>query len=158
MTIQEFDQQYRRHKVLNEIPQAFKFCLNHLSDPQLQQRAISSAKELIKNYSINVLPSDGKRCYFIVPTQIDSNWIVDIALNLGYKHIEKTSMSIGLFKSINCVAIGSLMGKQKFGVRPNNDGTTTFFYSAGSFASDRKLINAICEDLIQLTLNNGGKP
>lgn len=153
MTLDEFNKVINRHKALNEYNQAFHFCIANMSDDELRQKASDTSAMLLKAKTYEVLDGTDRKRNLTVPLDLTLDWIVDTAISLGYHNLERGFISTGLFSSVPCIVIGSLMAKQKFGVRKNKDNTYSFLYSCGSFASDFKLLNALVLDIIKLFKN-----
>lgn len=149
MTIEEFNQQIKRHETLKEYSQAFELCLTCLRSPELQEEAALIGKRLIKETGILVMKPGG-RYYLNLPLELNLNWILDVAIANGYKEMNRGSMSLGLFSSVSCVTIGGVFSKQSFAVKENKDHSVTFFYKYGSSVKDWKLIKALCTDIIDI--------
>lgn len=150
MTTEEFNQIIKRHQTLKEYAQAFNFCLTNIKNPEFQTAAADIGKRLIKEQAYDVMQQDGKRRVITVPLELSVEWIIDTAISLGYTSLERGSISTGFFSSCPCVTIGSMLAKQKFGIRYNKDKTSTLIYTAGSFAGDFKLVKALCSSIIDL--------
>lgn len=150
MTVDEFKQLIKRHEALKEYSQAYNLCISSLANTDLVAVATECAKKLVQQNKYNVMEGTGTKRSITVAINLSMEWIIDAAISLGYKTLEKGTISTGVFSSVPCVMIGGLMAKQKFGVRKNKNETYTFYYSLGTFANDFKLITHLCNSLIDL--------
>lgn len=158
MTVEELNKNIKRHQTLKEYSKAFDLCLVNIFNDDLRECAYEAGKKLIKEHGINVMKEDGSKRTLTVPLRLTLDWIVDTAISLGFKTMDRGTISMGLFSSCPCVTVGSLLAKQKYGVKENKDGTTTLVYTSGTFAGDYKLINALCSNIIdQLAQSNSSK-
>lgn len=158
MNKEEFEKALLRHKTLQEYPQAFRLCLDSLSDANLVDTASEAARDLIKTYSYDVM-EEGKNYNLTgLLLDIDINWILDTAIAEGYKSVTKEKMSTSIFSSVPCITIGNMLTRQKFGINENKkDGSKTFLYSKSGFTSDYKLVKALLNDIVvKLTVKYHG--
>lgn len=149
MTTEEFEKVIKRHETLKEYSQAFKLCLESLNVPEFRTSAAGTGRRLIKSYGYDVLEEKGGKRTLTVPLELNIDWVVDTAISLGYKSLDRGTLSLGFLSSCPCVILGSLLAKQRFGIRKNKDNTTSLVFVAASFASDFKLINALCTNIIE---------
>lgn len=149
MTPEEFNKNIKRHQTLKEYSKALDLCIVNIFNDELRESAFEAAKKLIKEHGINVMKEDGNKRTLTVPLKLTLDWIVDTAISLGFKTMDRGSISMGLFSSCPCVSVGSLLAKQKYGVKANKDNTTTLVYTAGAFTGDYKLINSLCSNIIE---------
>ncbi len=147
MTTEEFNQVIKRHVTLKEYSQAFAICVNSLINGTQGDVAAETARKLIKDHSYNVMKQDGSKRVLTVPLHLTLEWIIDTAIALGYKTLDRGSVSTGVFSSVPCVVLGNMLSKQKFGIKENKDGSCTLVYTFG-FSSDFKLINALLTSII----------
>lgn len=156
MELEEFDMIYKRLVVTRNYHRAFRICLNKLSDNVVAENAIAKIRELVEEHSCKVFEPYSNNYRLQVPFLLDSNWLLDIAINLGYKEVEHAKISTGWFSSVPSIAIGSLLNKHRYGLSRNmKNNTTTIYYSARCFCRDYKMITAISEELIKLYSNRG---
>lgn len=148
MTTEEFNQLIKRHIALREYTQAFVLCLSNINTPALQSTAIETGKKMIKDYGYNVMHGSGNKRWLNVPLELSLEWIIDIAISLGYNTLDRGAISTGLMSSCPAVSFGTLLAKQKFGIKRSKTEFTALWYSFGSFSNDSKLINALCNDII----------
>lgn len=156
MTLEEFDIIYKRLVVTRNYHGAFRICLDKLSDNVVAENAIAKIRGLVEEHSYKVFEPYGNNYRLQVPFLLDSNWLLDIAIGLGYKEVEHTKISTGLFSSVPGIAIGSLLKKHRYGLSRNmKNNTTVIYYTARCFCNDYKMIAAISEELIKLYSNRG---
>lgn len=149
MTPDEFDRQFKRYKVLGEFHSAFMFCLDNLNTP-VGENARQYATQLIRDKKYEVLLPDGSRRLIKIPTKLDNNWLLDIAVRMGYGEVQRDTISTGFFSKVPCIMIGGMFSKQRFATRAEKDGSTTIFYTQGSWTDDYKLISAICNEIVNI--------
>lgn len=149
MNRETFNQQIKRHQALKEYNKAFRLCLDNIDDPELVDDAYEGGKNLIKQYGYLVMESKGKRTELTVPLNIDIDWIIDTAISLGYKTLERGTISVGILSSVPGISIGGFLAKQKFGIKKNKNNTTSLLYATGTFSSDYKLINRLCSEILE---------
>ena len=153
MTIDDFNKSIKRLEAFKDYAKAFNLCLKSIENIELRQHAIETGEKLIKEHVYEVLEISGNKRILTVPLVLNMEWIVDSAISLGYKELERGSISTGLFSSCPCVIVGSLLAKQKFGIIKNKDNTFSLLYSFGSFTSDYKLIKSLCLNIIEQLKN-----
>lgn len=150
-TIAEFEHQISRYEIVGEIHKAFVFCLSKLSDRDMSDRVESMIRMLVNKYNYKIFEQSGSKYKVHIDFLLDSNWLLDIAISSGYKSVESTKISTGLFSSVSGIAIGSLLKKQCFGLSINTkNNTTTIYCTTRALCDDYKMIHAISEELIKL--------
>lgn len=149
MTIEEFYRSIQRYQTFKDYDKAFNLCIKCIEDIELRQHAIDTGEKLIKEHAYKVLETSGNNRVLTIPLNLNLEWIIDIAILLGYKELEHGSISTGFFSSCPCVNVGNFLTKQKFGLIKNKDNTVSLLYSYSSFTSDYKLIKSLCLDIIE---------
>lgn len=153
MKKEDFNQQIKRRQALKEYNKAFRLCLDYMSDSGLKVDAYELGKNLIKQFGHQVLDVNGNKKELSVALNLDLDWIIDVAISLGYKTLSRGNISVGFFSYVPSITIGRFLTKQKFGVKKNKDGTSTLIFVTGSFSSDYKLINRLCMDILEQIYN-----
>ena len=145
-----FEKELRRFEATNEFHNAFKLCLDNMKNPLLHKSAYDYAMNLIKEQGCKVMELDGSNYHFVVSKKLDSNWLLDIAIQLGYKNIERTSYSVGFFTKVPAIALGGFFTKQYFGMGSDKEHNTIIYYCNGRFGTDTKMIQKVCEEIVNL--------
>ena len=145
-----FDQEILRLEATNEYHKAFLLCLQNMKNPDLQQKAKDKAHSLIENRFYNVMERYSKGYRITVDKQFDNNWLLDVAIELGYKDIKKSTMSVGFFDSVPNIVLGLLWAKHKLALRRNKDNTTTIYYKFTFWCDDFKMIKAVCDKIVEM--------
>nr|WP_303256255.1 hypothetical protein [uncultured Prevotella sp.] len=145
-----FEKELRRFEATNEFHNAFKLCLDNMKNPLLHKSAYDYAMNLIKEQGCKVMELDGSNYRFAVSKKLDSNWLLDIAIQLGYKNIERTSYSVGFFTKVPAIALGGFFTKQYFGMGSDKEHNTIIYYCNGRFGTDTKMIQKVCEEIVNL--------
>lgn len=151
-----FEHQILRYETTGDIHKAFMHCLRNLSDNELVENATVKIREIVKKYTYKIFEPYDDKYRLQVGFLLDSNWLLDIAISLGYKEVTHTKISTGLFSSVPGIAIGTLLKKHSYGLSRNmKNNTTVIYYTARCFCDDYKMIAAISEELIKLYSNRG---
>ena len=145
----DLTQVFKRHEVTGEFSQAFLLCLNNLNKPDVGDWALSNAQRLLKEHKYNVFEENNGRYSLPVNIAIDLNWLLDIAIELGYKDVEKVTMSVGWFSSIDAIRLGCCLAKHTYGVQKTEQNGFSILFEKSIFYDDYKMIEAICHKLIE---------
>lgn len=142
-------QEFKRHEVTGEYSKAFLLCLNNLKKSDVGDWALSNAQRLLKEHKYNVFEENNGRYSLPVNIAIDLNWLLDIAIELGYKNVEKVTMSIGWFSSIEAIRLGGCLAKHTYGVQKTEQNGFSILFEKSIFYDDYKMFEAICQKLIK---------
>lgn len=146
-----FEHQIVRYETTGDIHKAFVLCLQKLSDMDVKESATVKIRELVNKHSYKVFEPYGEDYRLQIDFLLDADWLLDIAISLGYKEVRHTKISTGLFSSVPGIAIGSLLKRHRYGLLRNmKNNTTIIYYTLRCFCDDFKMITAICEKLVEL--------
>lgn len=154
MTPEEFNQIIKRHEMFKEYFQSFIFCLQNISNKEIEGLASETSKYYIHEKWSEVLESAHRKIAIVVPFNLSMEWIIDTAISVGCTTLERGTISTVLFSSCPCVTIGSMLAKQKIGIKHNKDKTFTLLYYSGSFTTDFTLVIGLFIDLIDKMSQN----
>lgn len=150
MTPEQLVSQIKRHKAVGEFHQAFRLCLDSIKDKSLAVKACAEAYDLVSKTGIGVMEPYSKGRKLPIDFDVDLDWILDIAIEHGFKDLSRSSMSVGFFHTIPCILLEGAMAKHRFGVEKGKDGRCVIYYNHNMFADDYRLIKAICNKVIDL--------
>lgn len=147
-----FEQSLKRYNATGTFSQAFLLCLKNLKDPVVGELAINSAKALIRQQKYDVFEQKDKRYLLQVHLDLDVDWLLDLAIELGYKEVERIKISTGWFSSIDGIRLGGWLAKHSYGIEKKKDGWSVIIFKKSVFYDDYKMITAICDKIVQMYL------
>lgn len=151
LDINSFCTVIKRLEATNDIHGAYKLCLQNLTNPSCMEQALTKARQLAKSHAFQIF--ERHNGYYTIETNciLDENFLLDLAIELGYKDMERSIISTGWFSSIPCILIEGILSRHKYGLKINKEKqTSTIYYHANSFCDDYKMIMALSEKLIEM--------
>lgn len=147
-----FEQSLKRLNATGAYAQAFRLCLDNLKDPVVGELAINNAKALIRQQKYDVLERHDNKYLLQVRLDLDVDWLLDMAIELGYKEVKRIKISTGLFSSVDGIRLGGWGARHSYGIEKKRDGSSVIIFKKSIFYDDYRMINLICNKLIQLYL------
>lgn len=117
---------------------------------EYEESGFAAESILIENHFYNVMERYSKGYRITVGKQFDDNWLLDVAIELGYKDIKNSTMSVGFLDSVPNIVLGLFWAKHKLALRRNKDNTTTIYYKFTFWCDDFKMIKAVCDKIVEM--------
>lgn len=130
---------------------AFTLCIENLCNNEFRDIAIGEMRRLTQYYSYHIFEEYYYGYRLVINKTVPENWLIDIAIDNGYRGFDSRNISTGLFSEVPGIILGSVLATHKYGLKINHKkNQTTIYYMRSSFCNDYKMITAICEAIILL--------